>query len=397
MSGLEPGELSRIGDYRLLERLGHGGMASVYKALHVPDGETLALKIFESDLCSDGEFISRAEREVDALRICSHRSIPKIHGFDLSGARPFIAIEYIDGEDLERLVTRSGPLDEALLLRIARGVGGALAYCHARGLFHRDIKPANIMLERQTDRIVLLDCGIVKAVNWTLLSSAGSNMLGTQVYMAPEQVTGKKVDGRTDIYQLGMTFFKLITSRDPPPPVDAGDWKDPATPPEFLANLCKLNPQISPTFQTVIGSMTRIKRELRYPGVDHLLVDLTKIERGEPVALYLPPRPTVATRVAPPDRVSPPPAGPAADPEEAMPTMPRGLKRTRKIKALALEAEQEQDAGEVAEPPAPGPPVAPEAVEPAVVPAPRSGAWWGWWLALVVVAVLAALFHLGAR
>ncbi len=272
-----------FGPYKVVEKLGRGGMAAVFQALHEPTQGLVALKVFIPPDGDTTEFFKRAKREVVALQMCSHPNILKVHGFEFEGEGGYVAVEYIQGKNLQEVSDERGKQDLDLLVKIARDVGGALAYIHARGLFHRDLKPANIMLEEGTGRCVLLDFGIVKATNLTQISGFQKEVMGTLTYMAPEQFLSRDVDGRTDLYQLGLVLYRLATQSDPPPVMDLVERADrglagPALP------IRGINPDLPESFEMVIANLTHPAMEGRYSTAHELLKDLTKVQAGEPVA-----------------------------------------------------------------------------------------------------------------
>lgn len=280
-----------FGPYRVTDKLGRGGMAAVYQAIHEPSQGIVALKVFTPPDGDTTDFFKRAKREVVALQMCSHPNILKVHGFEFEGEGGYVAVEYIEGQNLQEISDTRGKLDVEMLVKVARDVGGALAYIHARGLFHRDLKPANIMLEAGSGRCVLLDFGIVKATNLTQISGFQKEVMGTLTYMAPEQFLSRDVDGRTDLYQLGLVLYRLAVQTDPPPVMDLVERADrglagPALP------VRKLNPDLPESFEQVVANLTHPAMEGRYSTAHELLKDLSKVQAGEAVA----PRPVAPVK-----------------------------------------------------------------------------------------------------
>ena len=272
-----------FGPYRVLEKIGRGGMAAVFRAVHEPSQGLVALKVFTPPDGDTTEFFKRAKREVVALQMCSHPNILKVHGFEFEGEGGYVAVEYIDGKNLQEISEERGRQGVEQLLRIGRDVGGALAYIHARGLYHRDLKPANIMVETGTSRCVLLDFGIVKATNLTQISGFQKEVMGTLTYMAPEQFLSREVDGRTDLYQLGLVLYRLAVQGDPPPVMDLVERADRGSSGPALP-IRTLNPDLPESMEMVIANLTHPEMGGRYATAHDLLKDLAKVQSGESVA-----------------------------------------------------------------------------------------------------------------
>ncbi|MCP4423658.1 MAG: protein kinase [Chloroflexi bacterium] len=210
-----------IGKYEILEKLGRGGMAEVYKGYQENLDRYVAIKLMHAFLVAEQDFLNRFQREAKAMAAMNHPNIVGVYDFDLYGDNTYyLVMEYISGgtlkEKLEALVKNNKrlPLEEAV--RIAREVSEALAYAHKRNMIHRDIKPANIMMDEETDRAILTDFGIVKLVGGQSMAyTATGALIGTPAYMSPEQALGKSGDERADIYSMGVLLFQMVTSQLP--------------------------------------------------------------------------------------------------------------------------------------------------------------------------------------
>lgn len=205
--------METIGKYRIEGKLGQGGMGIVYKCLDAGNDRFAAVKILPQQLAADPGFLQRFKREIITLQRLDHPNIIKIYEQgDVEGAW-FYAMEYAEGTSLEDLLATEKRLDTLRAIGIIKSCAEALEHSHARGVVHRDIKPANIMLIKD-DGVKLMDFGIAKVLDATRMTMT-QGVLGTVEYMSPEQSQGKMVDGRSDIYSLGVVLYRCITGRLP--------------------------------------------------------------------------------------------------------------------------------------------------------------------------------------
>jgi serine/threonine protein kinase len=208
-----------FGKHVLLERIGRGGMAEVYKAHQPSLDRYVAVKIMHPFLSDDPEFKSRFEREARNVAKLRHPNIVQVYDFDLQPGLNlyYMVMEYIDGPTLRTLLVNLAARGERLpveeSVRIAHDIALALTYAHERDMIHRDIKPANIMLDADK-RVVLTDFGIAKIVSVPTITSSGS-LVGTPAYMAPEQGLGQVGDHRADIYSLGAVLYQMVAGELP--------------------------------------------------------------------------------------------------------------------------------------------------------------------------------------
>ena len=231
-----------LGKYQILDRLGRGGMADVYKGYQPGLDRYVAVKVMHAHLAEDADFITRFKREAKSVAELRHPNIVQVFDFDVQGEIYYMVMEYIAGGETlkQRMQALSAqhqrlPIEQTLDIMIK--LSDALAYAHDKGMIHRDIKPANVLVP-SLDRPVLSDFGIARLLGETGLTASGA-MIGTPAYMSPEQGRGEHGDARSDIYSLGIVFYEMLTGK---PPYDADTpfaiilkhINDPLVPPHTL-------------------------------------------------------------------------------------------------------------------------------------------------------------------
>jgi serine/threonine-protein kinase len=214
---LAPG--TTVGRYQILEPLGQGGMATVYKAFQPSLEREVALKVLRPGFAQDQEFRERFEREAKSIARLRHPNVVQVFDFEIAASGEFVlAMEYLEGGTLKdrmvALAAQGRGLDPNEAMRILWEVADALSYAHEQGIVHRDVKPSNVMLAKPRDRAVVTDFGIARILGATSHTQTGVG-IGTPEYMAPEQGQGGKVDHRADIYSLGAMAYELFTGRVP--------------------------------------------------------------------------------------------------------------------------------------------------------------------------------------
>ncbi len=204
--------------YRVERELGRGGMGAVYLASDIRLGRLVALKVLPPELSGDAALRERFLRETRTAASFSHPNIVPVHAVEDDGQSLAFVMGFVEGESLAARVARAGPLDVRSVVRLLQDVAYALAYAHGRGVVHRDIKPDNIMIERATGRALVMDFGIARAMTPKTdtpgLTRIGE-VVGTPEYMSPEQASGDHVDGRSDLYSLGLVALFAVTGRPP--------------------------------------------------------------------------------------------------------------------------------------------------------------------------------------
>jgi serine/threonine protein kinase len=211
----------RVGNYELLEQVGQGGMARVYRAQHRLLKRPTAVKIIDLTMTSD-EMLARFDREVRLASQLMHPNTVEVFDYGRTPeGQPFYAMEFLDGLTLQQVVEQHGPLPAARTVHVLRGIAGSLSEAHGRGLVHRDIKPANVMLCRRggaDDVVKVLDFGLVKDTRspHTRDLTRALRVLGTPAYMAPERIERPdSADARSDLYALGAVGLFLLTGKPP--------------------------------------------------------------------------------------------------------------------------------------------------------------------------------------
>ncbi len=285
------------GRYRLDRVIGHGGMGSVYEAVHTGTGRRVAIKLIRQMALGDTDVWSRFQREARASSAIDTRHIVQVldSGRDAASGLPFMAMELLEGDDLGFLLERGGALEQGLALRVVSQACVGLAKAHKAQVVHRDIKPANIFLteEDEGDEVIvkLLDFGIAKVRPGPLdndglhLTQTGK-LLGTPLYMSPEQAQGARdIDHRTDIWSMGAVLYEALTGRSPF--ADAENlgklilWICSRPPPPPSA-LC---PSVPPELDAIVLKCLAMERADRFESADDLLAALaTSIPRGSRIA-----------------------------------------------------------------------------------------------------------------
>jgi serine/threonine protein kinase len=203
-----------IGAYRLVEQLGQGGMATVYKAYHAALDRFVAIKALHPAFMGDSGFLDRFQREARLVARLEHPNIVPIYDFSEHEGRPYLVMKYIEGQTLKAYMDKH-PLPMPEILSIAEVVGGALQYAHGQNILHRDIKPSNVILARD-GTIYLADFGLARIAQGGASTLTNDMLIGTPQYISPEQAQSKPdLDGRTDIYSFGVMLYEMLTGRVP--------------------------------------------------------------------------------------------------------------------------------------------------------------------------------------
>ncbi|HEU0080097.1 MAG TPA: serine/threonine-protein kinase, partial [Longimicrobiaceae bacterium] len=330
--------------YELLRELGRGGMAVVYLARDRELGREVAVKVIHAQHATDAETVSRMEREARTVARLDHSCIVTLYETrHLEDGSLALVMQYVPGITLKQAIRQDGPFAFDRAVRVLRDLAEALSYAHGRRIVHRDVKPGNVYLDDETGRALLADFGIARWADAEELTLEGT-ALGTPTYMSPEQIDGLAVDGRSDLYSLGLVGYEMLTGRRP--------WegatlyatiynhKNAAIPP-----LEELRPGVPPRLAAAVEAALRKDRDARWASAGELLACLA------------------GTGATPPPLPAPaPPRSPVSAPlaDEWDPTI-----RYQRDQAGAPAAPVPAPAAETAPAPVPAPVSAPAPVPPA--------------------------------
>ncbi|HET9546077.1 MAG TPA: protein kinase, partial [Gaiellaceae bacterium] len=268
------------GRYRILRKLGTGGMANVYLAEDEDLGRRVAIKILNDRYASDEAFTERFRREAKSAAALSHPNIVSIYDRGDADGRPYIAMEVIEGKSLKELIVGSGPLPISEAVAYAKQILSATRFAHRHGIIHRDIKPHNILLGHE-DRLKVTDFGIARS-GASQMTEVGS-IMGTAQYLSPEQARGAPVTAASDLYSVGIVLYEMLTGKTPfngetPIEIAMKHVNDPPRPPS------EHRPDIPPELdQVVLRALSKDIHE-RYGSAEEFSADLDRVEAGLPVS-----------------------------------------------------------------------------------------------------------------
>lgn len=264
------------GRYELVEKIGEGGMAVVYKGRDRLLNRYIAVKILRPEFTKDAQFIESFNRESQAAAGLQHPNIVGVYDVGAEGSIHFIVMELVDGRPLSDIIAEKGPLNYKTAIEIAKQVASALSLAHKHNIVHRDVKPHNIMIT--TDGMAkLTDFGIARAVSSSTMVAETSKVIGSVHYFSPEQARGSYVDERSDIYSLGIVLYEMLTGKVPfdgenPVQVALMHINNEMTPPS------KLVAGIPPALEQIVMKATDKYQSNRYATADEMLSDLSNLE-----------------------------------------------------------------------------------------------------------------------
>jgi tetratricopeptide (TPR) repeat protein len=293
-SPLEPEEglpFDRLGEFRLIKKIGEGGMGVVYLAVQESLGREVALKVIRPERAGSMEAEARFLREADAVSELRHPHIVTVYGSGEEKGVRYFAMELLSGRRLDEIMRDDGAIETQKILRWIRDVADALDCAHRAGILHRDVKPSNIVITPE-GRAMLMDFGVARNLNLSTLTLTGE-FRGTPNYASPEQVKARRqeIDGRTDVYSLGVTLYEAITGTVP--------FKGETTEQVFHKILeeepvppRRLNPSVSRDLETVVLTAMEKEPKRRYPAMSGFVLDLEHLLRSEMIMAKPPGLPT---------------------------------------------------------------------------------------------------------
>jgi serine/threonine-protein kinase len=272
-----------VGPYQIIEQLGSGGMATVYKAYHAALDRYVAIKVLHPAFKQDANFLARFQREARIVAKLEHPHIVPVYDFNEHGGQPYLVMRFIDGETLKARLGE-GDLPFSEILRILRPAGEGLAYAHAQGVLHRDVKPSNILLTPDGG-VFLADFGLARIAQAGESTLSQDSLLGTPQYISPEQAQGRSdIDARTDVYSLGVVMYELLVGRvpyqaDTPYAVIHDHIYTPLPLPRSI------KPALSENLERVLLKALAKERDDRFSGVTELMTAFDQAMQAAPTEI----------------------------------------------------------------------------------------------------------------
>ena len=280
----QPGDVLG-GRYEIWSLLGEGGMGAVYKALDREVDHLVALKVIRPEMANNSVILTRFKQELLTARLVTHRNAIRIYELSEAEGVKFITMEFVEGSDLRKLLLDHGKFPPEKAVEIVRQICLALEAAHGAGVIHRDLKPQNIMQEEKTGRILVMDFGLARSLESDGMTQSGA-LLGTIDYMSPEQAMGRHLDGRSDLFTLGLIFYELLTANIP--------YKADTA----MASLLKRNQEralpaaeidasVPQGLSDIVSKCLERDLNLRYQNAQEILADLDAWEGKRPVGASL--------------------------------------------------------------------------------------------------------------
>lgn len=266
--------------YEIIEKIGVGGMAIVYKAKDLLLNRVVTIKVLREQFASDDDFVRRFRREAQSAASLSHPNIVSIYDVGKDGDTEYIVMEYVEGQNLKELIRNYAPLSSEQSINLARQIAEAIRHAHEHHIIHRDIKPHNILVTAD-GRAKVTDFGIARAVSAATMTHTG-DIIGSVHYLSPEQAKGVQTNEQSDLYSLGIILYELLTGKVPydgetPVAIALKHLQENPVPPS------QLNPRISQGIENVILKAIAKAPERRYQTAVEFVEDLNHIQNGEPI------------------------------------------------------------------------------------------------------------------
>ena len=263
--------------YEILEKIGDGGMAFVYKAKCRLLNRIVALKVLRSEFVEDEEFLEKFKNEAQSAASLTQQNIVNIYDVGQDEGVHYIVMEYVEGKSLRDIIKSNKTIGESQALDIARQIAMALSQAHKKHIIHRDIKPHNILV-KEDGTVKVVDFGIAKAVTSSTVTNMGS-VIGSVHYFSPEQAKGRYVDERSDLYSLGIVMYEMLVGRVPfkgesPVNIALQHINEEVTFPDFIKN------EISDDVKKLVLKLTQKNQSRRYFTADELIKDMDMMQRN---------------------------------------------------------------------------------------------------------------------
>lgn len=266
--------------YEIIERIGSGGMAIVYKAKDRLLNRIVTIKVLREQFAADEDFVRRFRREAQSAASLSHTNIVSIYDVGKEGETEYIVMEYVEGQNLKEIIRNYAPLSTEQALNLGIQIAEAIRHAHEHHIIHQDIKPHNILVTGD-GRAKVTDFGIARAVSSATMTHSG-DIVGSVHYLSPEQAKGIQTNEQSDIYSLGIILYELLTGKVPydgetPIAIALKHLQEEAVPPS------KLNPRVNPALESLVLRTIAKAPEQRYATAKELLQDLHNVQAGQPL------------------------------------------------------------------------------------------------------------------